>query len=171
LTLINILLLILPLCLVSKGDPVRDKENLAKELEQHKKDQEKESTRESSWGTRRAPTEEVRTSGEGWTSSSKSALASGRDDVAASSPPGQGWKSSTTRENTGTSSWSRLNGKDRGAEPVAIPGPQIPSFHSGKSATTKKAPAPPGNADKVDVWSRGKAFTAEPAATTPKTDT
>eukprot|EP00596_Hydrurales_sp_CCMP1899_P005670 CAMPEP_0119035216 /NCGR_PEP_ID=MMETSP1177-20130426/2160_1 /TAXON_ID=2985 /ORGANISM="Ochromonas sp, Strain CCMP1899" /LENGTH=436 /DNA_ID=CAMNT_0006993197 /DNA_START=108 /DNA_END=1415 /DNA_ORIENTATION=+ len=144
----------------STGDPVRDRENQLKEQEQAKKDAEKE----SSWGSRRAPaaaTEEVRSSGEGWTSTGRSALASGRDnEPVAPAPPG--WVKPASRvgggdATTGTSSWFRSKGTDRngGVEPIPVPptGLQTPVFHSGVSALKKKTPVvTTGQADKVDVW-------------------
>lgn len=146
----------------STGDPVRDRENQQKEAEQHKKE---EKEKDSAWSNR---------GGEGWTTSSKSALASGRDDVAASSPPGAGWVKPTSRsqgESTAASLWFRSKGgaeRAGGAEPVVPAGPQTPVFHSG--VVKKKAPAVVGQADKVDVWSRGRAFIAETAAAPPKAE-
>ena len=146
----------------STGDPVRDRENQQKEVEQHKKE---EKEKDTAWSNR---------GGEGWTTSSKSALASGRDDVAASSPPGAGWVKPTSRtqgESTAASLWFRSKGgaeRTGGAEPVAPAGPQTPVFHSG--VVKKKAPAVVGQADKDDKWSRGRPFGAEAAAPPAKTE-
>lgn len=146
----------------STGDPVRDRENQQKEADQHKKE---EKEKEGAWSSR--------TGGDGWTTSSKSALASGRDDVAASSPPGGGWTKPSARaqgDSTAASSWFRSKGTDRpGVEPAPVAGPQTPVFSAG--AMKKKVPPVTGQADKVDVWSRGRAFVAETAAPAPgKTD-
>jgi hypothetical protein len=137
----------------STGDPVRDRENQQKEIDQHKKE---EKDKDSAWSNR--------TGGDGWTTSSKSALASGRDDVAGSSPPGSGWVKPSTRtqgESTANSSWFRSKGTDRvGVEPPPPMGPQTPVFNSGP--LKKKVPTVGGQADKVEKWSRGRV--AEPAA-------
>ena len=135
----------------STGDPVRDRENQQKEHDQGKKD---DKEKDNAWSQR---------SGDGWTTSSKSALASGRDDAAGSSPPGNGWGAKT-------SSWQRkVTGAERGSSEIPpAAGPQTPVFHSG--VAKKKVPAVVGQADKVDVWSRGRAFVPEPTATAPKSD-
>lgn len=137
----------------STGDPVRDRENQQKEIDQHKKE---EKDKDAAWSNR--------TGGDGWTTSSKSALASGRDDVAGSSPPGSGWVKPSTRtqgESTANSSWFRSKGTDRvGVEPPPPMGPQTPVFNSGP--LKKKVPTVVGQADKVEKWSRGRV--AEPAA-------
>jgi hypothetical protein len=135
----------------STGDPVRDRENQQKEIDQHKKE---EKDKDSAWSNR--------TGGDGWTTSSKSALASGRDDVAGSSPPGSGWvKPSTRTQGESTANWFRSKGTDRvGVEPPPPMGPQTPVFNSGP--LKKKVPTVGGQADKVDKWTRGRV--AEPSA-------
>lgn len=142
---------------------MRDKENQQKEQDQLKKE---EKDKDNNWSSR---------GGDGWTTSSKSALASGRDDAAASSPPGNGWVKPSTRvqgegTGTGTNSWHRkAAGSDRGSSEVTpAVGLQTPVFHSG--VAKKKVPAVVGQADKVDVWCRGRAFVPEPAGTVPKSE-
>ena len=55
---------------------------------------------------------------------------------------------------------------NRASEAVPVAGPQTPVFHSG--VAKKKVPAVVGQADKVDVWSRGRL--PEPAVAASKTD-